>query len=279
MTKETESTETPADTSDKKKDVVVIGYKAFNKDMKCRSFQYEIGKTYKLEGNKKMCESGFHFCENPMNVFNYYPAGSPVAEVEAKDVEGYRNEKSCASNIKIKAKLSLKDLIKAHFEFIRTPPKAEKGSTAGKYANSSTAGDSAHSSTAGDSAHSSTAGKYANSSTAGEYANSSTAGDCAHSSTAGEYANSSTAGDCANSSTAGDYANSSTAGKYSIAAAIGRNSMAKNILGGWIVLAEYELKEGRYIPLEVKTANIDGKALKADTWYKLEGGKFIAVKE
>ena len=63
------------------------GYKAFNKGWKCRDFQYELGRTYELGENEKleMCQCGFHFCKNPIDVFGYYPMNDDVviAEVEA----------------------------------------------------------------------------------------------------------------------------------------------------------------------------------------------------
>lgn len=61
------------------------GYKVFESNWTCRGFQYEVGKTYKHEGEIELCESGFHFCEELTNCFGYYPFNSDnkVAEVEA----------------------------------------------------------------------------------------------------------------------------------------------------------------------------------------------------
>lgn len=61
-------------------------YKGFNKDLKCRDFQYEIGKEFE-EGKAVLCDCGFHACENPIDVFGYYPpSNSRYCEVELHEV-------------------------------------------------------------------------------------------------------------------------------------------------------------------------------------------------
>ena len=81
------------------------GYKAFNPGWKCRDFQYEIGKTYELpEGQTlKMCECGFHFCKNPIDVFGYYPMNESVliAKVEALGEIQQEGTKYVTDKIKI----------------------------------------------------------------------------------------------------------------------------------------------------------------------------------
>ena len=101
------------------------GYKAFNKDMTCRGFQYEEGKTYE-ESKAECCESGFHFCENPLDVLKYYNlCESEFAEVEVLGEVHKRSEsnesndtKAATTKIKIGAKIGLPGLIKASFEYL-----------------------------------------------------------------------------------------------------------------------------------------------------------------
>ena len=65
------------------KENVIKSYKGFDKDFKCKDFQYEVGKEYEIEGEIKCCERGFHACESPMEVFDYYDMfNSRFAEVE-----------------------------------------------------------------------------------------------------------------------------------------------------------------------------------------------------
>ena len=70
------------------------GYKGFDKDLKCRDLQYEVGKEAAVDGDIELCKRGIHFCENPHDVFNYYAPGknNRFAVVEAEDVSDERND-------------------------------------------------------------------------------------------------------------------------------------------------------------------------------------------
>ena len=97
------------------------GYKGFNKDLKCRDFQYEIGKTYETD-EAKLCESGFHFCEAPLDVFNYYvPADSRFCEIEAEDISNEKDSdsKRVAKKLKIGAEIGIPGLVKAQIEYVK----------------------------------------------------------------------------------------------------------------------------------------------------------------
>lgn len=99
-----------------KKDDIIHGFKGFDKDLKCRGFQYEIGKDYEQEGKVKCCLRGFHFCENPFDVFRYYsPSDSRYCEVEGDGNADKANDDSkvATSHIHISAEIGLNGLIKA----------------------------------------------------------------------------------------------------------------------------------------------------------------------
>lgn len=99
----------------------MIGYKGFDKDMKCRGFQYEVGNEYR-EDNAEICKSGFHFCEFPFDVFRYYaPAASRYATVHPRDKvhSDTGDSKKCTTTIKVEAEIGLPGIIKAGVEYIK----------------------------------------------------------------------------------------------------------------------------------------------------------------
>ena len=80
------------------------GYKAFDKDLKCRGMQYEIGQTYEIEHEPVPCEVGYHFCKSIADCYNYYPMNenTRICEVTALgDVKTDDNIKYCTNKIKI----------------------------------------------------------------------------------------------------------------------------------------------------------------------------------
>ena len=71
-----------------------IAVKAFDKNFQCKGYQFEVGETYQHAGKIEICKSGFHACENPMDIFNYYPLDSRFAEVELIGETQIHNEDS-----------------------------------------------------------------------------------------------------------------------------------------------------------------------------------------
>lgn len=119
----------------------IKAYKAFDKDLSCRGFKYEVGKEYEETGDIKACEKGFHACPYPLDVFGYYaPAGSRFCEVEQSGkIDDSESDKVCSSKIRIGAELDIRGLVKAAISFVKerctNECNAEPGkpATAGNY--------------------------------------------------------------------------------------------------------------------------------------------------
>ena len=257
-------------------------YKGFDKDLKCRDFQYEIGKEYEMDGNIEACSRGFHACEAPLNVFEYYsPAdGSRYCEVEQDGELDRRGDDSkvASSKIKIGAEIGIPGLVKAHIEYVKAHTTEEhtdpKQATAG-FRGAATAGDSG-AATAGDSG-AATAG-VRGAATAGDYG-AATAGDSG-AATAG-FRGAATAGDygaaTAGNSGAATSRGSSAVGNDGIACARGNGCRVKGGLGAVLVIAEE--KTDSYAIVAWKAVVVDGEQIKADTWYILKGGEFVEAEE
>ena len=268
-------------------------YKGFNKDMTCRGFQFEEGKTYE-EKEAKLCKRGFHACANPLDVFNYYPPGESVYhEVELDDVseEKEKDTKICGRKIKIGKQLGLNDMISDSIEIsmqmheknvgdshAATSGDSSPAATSGDSSHAATSGDSSPAATSGDSSHAATSGDSSPAATSGYSSSAATSGDSSPAATSGDHSCAVTSGDSSHAVTSGDSSHAVTSGDSSIAAAIGRNSKAKSTIGNWIVLAEYGEWNGKTYPvLCVKCGKIDGVSLKPDTWYQLKNGEFVEV--
>lgn len=114
---------------------VITSYKGFDKNMKCRGFQYEVGKEYEMDGEIKCCKQGFHACKSPMEVWDYYDMlSSRYAEVEqsGKIDKEENSTKVCSSRIKIKAELKLADIINIGVEWLNDITSPSKVKTDGE---------------------------------------------------------------------------------------------------------------------------------------------------
>lgn len=118
----------------------IKAYKAFDKDLSCRGFKYEVGKEYEETGDIKACEKGFHACPYPLDVFSYYtPAGSRFCEVEQSGkIDDSESDKVCSSKIRIGAELDIRGLVKAAVSYVKERCTNECNAKPGKPA---TAGD------------------------------------------------------------------------------------------------------------------------------------------
>ena len=263
----------------------IIAYKGFDKDFKCRDFQYEVGKTYEMDGNIKCCNRGFHACESPMEVFDHYDMlTSRFAAVEQSGKIDKRESstKVCSSRIKIKAELKFADIINLGVEWLKeiTAPFKIKANNCGNddnYAKIGSSGDYAKIGSSGHAAKIGSSGDYAKIGSSGYAAQIGSSGHYAQIGSSGHYAQIGSSGYAAKIGSSGYYAQIGSGGRNSVVMCAGFNSKAKAAVGSWITLAEWRKTDGEYKPICVKTEQVDGKRIKADTYYKLIDGEFEEV--
>ena len=209
-------------------------FKGFDKDLKCRDFQYEIGKEYSEE-KADICNYGFHACEFPMDVFNYYPPSDSrycEVELEANNQKSSDDSKRVGKKISVKAEIGIAGIIKAGVEYIKEQVNWEddKATNTGDQSAATNTGDqSAATNTGYQSAATNTGYRSA----------------------------------------------AIVEGKESIALATGIDSKAKGKIGCFIVLAEWKEIDNEYHIVDVKSAKVDGENIKEDTFYTLKDGKFV----
>ena len=226
-------------------------YKGFDKDLKCREFQYELGQEYR-ESEAALCRKGFHACENPLDTFRYYPpTDSRYCEVELDD-NGQRNSddsKVCGEKIKIVSEIGLDSVIKAGAQFIFELCKG--------------------------SAEDHASGWSGNAAASGVRGNAAASGWRGNAAASGWRGNAAASGVRGTATVTGRDGRASAIGGQCIAVAWGNNSLAKGALGNWIVVSEHA--SGGIV--DAKLARVDGEIIKADTWYTLRRGKIVEVAE
>ena len=217
-------------------------FKGFDKDLRCKGFQYEVGKEYETE-RAEICEEGFHACEFPLDVLRYYnPADSRFCEVELDANEQTHNDsKRVGKKIKIDAEIGLSGLVKAGVKFI-----LEKADF--KNAKATNTGDqSAATNTGYQSAATNT----------------------------GNYSAATNTGNQSAATNTGDRSAATVEGDDSIAIVTGYGSKARGKRGCWLVLTERD--KGNHV-LGVQAVKVDGETIKEDAFYTLSGGKVTEVK-
>ena len=247
-------------------------FKGFDKDLKCRDFQYEIGKEY-TEETADICNCGFHACEFPMDVFGYYPpSDSRYCEVELEEngQKSSDDSKRVGKKISVKAEIGIAGIIKAGVEYIKEQVNWEddKATNTGYQSAATNTGDrSAATNTGNQSAATNTGDQSAATNTGNRSAATNTGDQSAATNT----------GDRSAATNTGNRSAAIVEGKESIALATGIKSKAKGKTGCFIVLTEWKEINFEYYLVDVKSAKVDGENIKEDTFYMLKDGKFVEV--
>ena len=220
----------------------MIVYKGTDKDMKCRDFQFELGKEYE-EAEAQLCYKGFHGCEYPLDVFAHYaPADSRffVADLDGvtDEMESY-DTKRVGTKIKLRAEIGIPGIVKAAVEYIKEKAESSDNQTGNWSAATNTGNWSAATNTGNRSAATNT-------------------------------------GDQSAATNTGNRSAATVEGKESVAIVTGIDSKASGAIGCWLVLTERGGWNGETYPIkEVRAVKVDGETIKPGVFYKLQNGEVV----
>jgi hypothetical protein len=226
----------------------VVSIKGFDADLKCRGFQFEVGKTYEVKGKVVACENGFHAvdAECPFHVWDFYPIVGEdgrltrYAEVvqsgamDRQEDEQKRGTKIASASITIKAELSLPDFIRRAVNTIIEATKGKGDNPSGDSAQIGSSGYSAQIGSSGDSAQIGSSGHYAQIGSSGDYAQIGSSGysarigssgDSAQIGSSGHYAQIGSSGDSARIGSSGDSARIGSSGDSALIGSSGDSAL------------------------------------------------------
>ena len=190
----------------------MIVYKGTDKDMKCRDFQFELGKEY-VEEEAKLCNKGFHGCEYPLDVFAHYaPADSRffVADLDGvTDEEEEGDSKRAGTKIKLRAEIGIAGIVKAAVEYIKEKAESSKNQT-------------------GDRSAATNTGNYSAATNTGYCSAATNTGDCSAATNTGNYSAATNTGDCSAATNTGNWSAATNTGNDSAATNTGNYSAATN---------------------------------------------------
>ena len=273
-------------------------YKGFDKYLKCKDFQYEIGKTYE-EPEAQLCEKGFHACEYPLDVFCYYsPAKSRFAEVELDDVSDEKSDdsKRCCKKIRVKAEIGIAGIVKAAVDYIKEHATSAHGETGylsaatntGYLSAATNTGDRSAATNTGDYSAATNTGYFSAATNTGDRSAATNTGNRSAATNTGDYSAATNTGDrsaatntgyLSAATNTGDRSAATNTGKEGVASSLGIEGKAKGALGCWLVLAEWEEVNGEWRRTDVQCRRVDGETVKSDTFYRLENGEFVEASD
>ncbi|MDS9744821.1 hypothetical protein [Pseudomonas aeruginosa] len=240
---------------------VVTAYKGFKQDLTCRGYQFEIGGTYKHEGEVEACASGFHSCEYPLDVFGYYaPGESRFAIVKASGQLSRHDDDSkiASATLVVEAEISMPTMISRAIDWIMAR-----------------LDNSVEQTVVGDTA--SNTGNRSAASNTGDYSAASNTGDYSAASNTGYQSAASNTGDYSAASNTGYQSAAEVSGKESVAASLGIEGRARASAGSAIVLCHRD-DEGRLI--HIRASKVGENGVEPDTWYQLNAeGEFVEFDE
>ena len=256
----------------------IIAYKGFNTDLTCRDFQFRIGETYTHEGKVEACASGFHACENPLDVFGYYNPTSRFAIVECSgeiSKESGGDSKIACGSIHIKAEIGLPTLISKAVDLILSKIKweAAKESNTGNRSAATNTGDWSAATNTGYQSAATNTGDWSAATNTGNRSAATNTGDWSAATNTGNRSAATNTGYQSAATNTGNRSAAEVTGSHSVAAAFGYESKAKAGGSGAIVCV-YRDDDNELV--HIRASKVGENGIEAGKWYTLnESGEFI----
>ncbi|MIL66782.1 hypothetical protein PY44_17665 [Salmonella enterica subsp. enterica] len=257
----------------------IVTFKGFNKDLKCRDFQFEIGKTFHHDGKVEACVSGFHACECPFDVFSYYsPADSRFAETISfgiTDREEDGDTKIASASITIKAELTLPQFIQRGIEWIwsKIDKSLEQQIMCGNRSAATNTGDWSAATNTGNRSSATNTGDWSAATNTGDWSAATNTGNRSAATNTGYWSSATNTGYCSAATNTGDLSAAEVSGSQSVAASLGIKGKSRASEGGAIVLC-YRDKNGELI--HIRASKVGENGIMPNTWYQLnEDGEFV----
>ncbi|EAQ9767395.1 hypothetical protein P8T14_000792 [Salmonella enterica] len=212
----------------------IVTFKGFNKDLKCRGFQFAIGETFHHDGKVEACGSGFHACECPFDVFSYYPpAESRYAETISfgiTDSEEGGDTKIASSSITIKDELTLPQFIQRGIEWIwsKIDKSLEQQIMCGSWSAATNTGNRSAATNTGDCSAATNTGNRSAATNTGDCSAATNTGDCSAATNTGDWSAATNTGDWSAATNTGYCSAATNTGDWSAATNTGDRSAATN---------------------------------------------------
>ena len=212
----------------KKENKEIIAYKGFDKNLKCRDYQYEIGKTFEHDGAVKACESEFHACEYPLDVFSYYPPSSSrfaIVKMHGETSKDSDDTKIASAKITIETEIKLPEMINRAVDWIKNKINWSDDNT-------SNTGDWSAATNTGDRSAATNTGYQSAATNTGDRSAATNTGDWSAATNTGDWSAATNTGDWSAATNTGDWSAATNTGDRSAATNTGYQSAATNT-GDW----------------------------------------------
>ena len=246
-------------------------YKATDKDMKCRGFQYELGKTAEVDGNIELCKNVLHACEMPLDVLDYYAPGngSRYFEAELEDVSDEKRSddtKRVGKKLTLSAEIGIPGLVKAQVEYVKAQCDFDNA------INKADAENKNHAT--GERGAASATGERGAASATGDRGAASATGERGAASATGESGAASATGESGAASATGWGGAASATGKHCVAMTTGFVGRVMGDIGNAIVCVE---RRDNGEIASILAGIVDGETLKPGVWYTVKNGQWVEV--